>query len=119
MYSNQLSTVKVRFRILFIVVITLDYPLLQTLQDREKQGESVKVLELSNHYKWYSLIDAAVQQKKILFPVKKLKDSFLLHDELHHILYGFIVFEVEWAHVRGINYLNELQVQIATINLSS
>jgi hypothetical protein len=86
---------------------------------RKKKGESVKVLELSNHYKWYSLIDAAVQQKKILFPVKKLKDSFLLHDELHHILYGFIVFEVEWAHVRGINYLNELQVQIATINLSS
>ncbi|KAJ3677054.1 hypothetical protein LUZ60_002778 [Juncus effusus] len=59
--------------------------------------------------KWYSLIDAAVHQKKTLFPVKNLKNSFLLNDELHRTLYGFIVFEVEWNDVRGINYLNELQ----------
>lgn len=61
-------------------------------------------------YRWFSVIDAALYQKKALIPVKKLKDSFLLNKELHHTLYGFIVFEVEWAHVRGINYLNELQV---------
>jgi hypothetical protein len=30
-------------------------------------------------------------------------------------IYDFIVFEVEWFHFRGINYLNELQVQIDTI----
>jgi hypothetical protein len=29
--------------------------------------------------------------------------------------YDFIVFEVEWVHFRGINYLNELQVHITTI----
>ncbi|XP_010913391.1 uncharacterized protein [Elaeis guineensis] len=60
-------------------------------------------------YRWFSVIDAALYQKKALIPVKKLKDSFLLNKELHHTLYGFIVFEVEWAHVRGINYVNELQ----------
>lgn len=61
--------------------------------------------------RWYTVIDAAISQKKTLLPVKKLKESsFLLNKELHRTLYGFIVFEVEWAHVRGINYLNELQV---------
>lgn len=60
-------------------------------------------------YRWFSVIDAALYQKKALIPVKKLKDSFLLNKELHHTLYGFIVFEVEWTHVRGINYVNELQ----------
>lgn len=93
----------------FMVTKSRLSPFANTRGRRKKKGESVKELELSNQYKWYSLIDAAVHQNKILFPVKKLKDSFLLHDELHHILYGFIVFEVEWAHVRGINYCNELQ----------
>lgn len=31
---------------------------------------------------------------------------------LHEALHGFIVFEVSWKHVRGIKYLNELQVCI-------
>ncbi|KAJ0986504.1 hypothetical protein J5N97_004860 [Dioscorea zingiberensis] len=60
-------------------------------------------------YRWFSLIDAALYQEKAMLPVRKLKNSFLLNKELHHTLYGFIVFEVAWAHVRGINYLNELQ----------
>ncbi|KAJ1701523.1 hypothetical protein LUZ63_001302 [Rhynchospora breviuscula] len=93
----------------FMVTKSRLSPFANTRGRKKKNGESVKVLDLSNEYKWYTLIDAAVRQKKILFPVEKLKDSFLLHDELHHILYGFIVFEVEWAHVRGMNYLNELQ----------
>ncbi|WOL06656.1 hypothetical protein Cni_G15390 [Canna indica] len=59
--------------------------------------------------KWFSLIDAALSQKKKLLHVKKLKNSFLLNKELHCPVYGFIVFEVEWDHVRGINYINELQ----------
>ncbi|XP_078157556.1 G1/S-specific cyclin-E protein isoform X2 [Carex rostrata] len=59
--------------------------------------------------RWYSLIDAAMQQKGAFLPVEKLKDSRVLNKELHRTLYGFIVFEVEWANVRGINYLNELQ----------
>ncbi|KAJ4757128.1 G1/S-specific cyclin-E protein [Rhynchospora pubera] len=59
--------------------------------------------------RWYSLIDAAMQQKGALLPVEKLKDPRMLNKELHRTLYGFIVFEVEWANVRGINYLNELQ----------
>jgi hypothetical protein len=54
-----------------------------------------------------------MQQKGAAFlPVEKLKDARVLNKELHRTLYGFIVFEVEWANVRGINYLNELQVEI-------
>lgn len=63
-------------------------------------------------HRWFTLIDAATCQKRVLLPVKKLKESFFLNKELHHILYGFIIFEVAWNHVRGINYLNELQVLV-------
>lgn len=57
--------------------------------------------------RWYSLIDEAMREKK--FQVNKLKDARILNRELHQTLYGFIIFEVDWADVRGINYLNELQ----------
>ncbi|XWS75791.1 hypothetical protein CRYUN_Cryun01aG0122500 [Craigia yunnanensis] len=60
--------------------------------------------------KWFSLIDAAtLSKKRVLLPVKKLRTSLLLSSELHRTLYGFIVFEVTWSNVRGLNYLNELQ----------
>lgn len=42
--------------------------------------------------------------------MKNLRNSLFLSNELHRTLYGFIVFEVSWTNVRGINYLNELQV---------
>lgn len=61
--------------------------------------------------KWFPLIDAArLSQKRVLLPVKKLSKSLLSSSELQRTLYGFIVFEVAWTDVRGINYLNELQV---------
>lgn len=60
-------------------------------QQNNKKTDNVK--------KWYSLIDATTFSKKKL-PAKKLDETF----------YGFIVFEVEWANVRGISYFNELQV---------
>ncbi|KAM6572572.1 hypothetical protein CsatA_016652 [Cannabis sativa] len=60
--------------------------------------------------KWFRLIDAiTLSRKRVLLPVKKLHQSSLLSRELHRTLYGFIVFEVAWSNVRGINYLNELQ----------
>ncbi|KAL6912048.1 hypothetical protein ACP4OV_000853 [Aristida adscensionis] len=62
---------------------------------------------LNKSSRWYSLIDEAMREKKL--QVNKLKDSRLLNRELHQTLYGFIIFEVDWADVRGINYLNELQ----------
>ncbi|KAL5729821.1 hypothetical protein ACHQM5_002718 [Ranunculus cassubicifolius] len=59
---------------------------------------------------WFSLINAAaLSQKRALLPVKKLGNSMHFITELHRTLYGFIVFEVAWTDVRGINYLNELQ----------
>lgn len=61
--------------------------------------------------RWFSLIDAAtLSQKRALLPVKKLKYSLQLNRELHRTLFGLIIFEVSWDDVRGINYLNELQV---------
>lgn len=65
--------------------------------------------------KWFSLIDATTFSKKKL-PAKKLQSSLYLNKQLHKTLYGFIVFEVEWANVRGLNYLNELQVLLATVH---
>ncbi|XP_057956179.1 uncharacterized protein LOC131149598 [Malania oleifera] len=60
--------------------------------------------------RWFSLIDAAASsRKRALLPVKKLRKTLLFKSELHRTLYGFIVFEVVWDNVRGINYLNELQ----------
>ncbi|XP_062152251.1 uncharacterized protein LOC133860690 [Alnus glutinosa] len=60
--------------------------------------------------KWFSLIDATtLSRKRVLLPVKKLRNSLLFSSEVHRTLYGFIVFEVSWSDVRGINYLNELQ----------
>ncbi|KAL1221817.1 hypothetical protein V5N11_000093 [Cardamine amara subsp. amara] len=58
--------------------------------------------------KWFSVIDATTFSKKKI-PAKKLQSSLYLNKQLHKTLHGFIVFEVEWANVRGINYLNELQ----------
>ncbi|KAJ4907224.1 Uncharacterized protein Rs2_10882 [Raphanus sativus] len=58
--------------------------------------------------KWFSLIDATTFSKNKI-PAKKLPSSLYLKKQLHKTLYGFIVFEVEWDNVRGINYLNELQ----------
>ncbi|KAI4308385.1 hypothetical protein L6164_031466 [Bauhinia variegata] len=60
--------------------------------------------------KWFTVVDAAMLSKKrVLLPVKKLRNSLQVSSELHRTLYGFIVFEVAWADVRGINYFNELQ----------
>ncbi|KAL1821758.1 hypothetical protein ACET3Z_016627 [Daucus carota] len=63
-----------------------------------------------NLKKWFSVIDAAsLSKKRALLPVEKLRNSLILNSKLHRTLYGFIVFEVAWSDVRGINYLNELQ----------
>ncbi|PSS14357.1 Envelope glycoprotein like [Actinidia chinensis var. chinensis] len=60
--------------------------------------------------RWFSVIDATkLSRKRALLPVNKLKKSLILNSKLHGTLYGFIVFEVAWPDVRGINYLNELQ----------
>lgn len=71
--------------------------------------------ETKKFERWFNLIDSPnLSRKKVLVPVEKLRNSLLLDSKLHGILHGFIVFEVEWSNVRGINYLNELQVPLAT-----
>lgn len=78
-------------------------------RDRNKPAPP-NTTESKNIDKWFSLIDASTLSKgRVLLPVKNLKNSLLLNNELHRTLYGFIVFEVTWSNVRGINYLNELQ----------
>lgn len=53
-------------------------------------------------YRWLRLMDSSKLQEKYLHAVMNLSKS----------LHGFIVFEVAWKDVHGINYLNELQVSI-------
>lgn len=58
--------------------------------------------------RWLSM--STLSKKRVLLPVKKLRSSLVENSKLHRTLYGFIVFEVVWKDVRGVNYLNELQV---------
>jgi hypothetical protein len=61
--------------------------------------------------RWFTLVEAVMSpRKRVLLPVKNLRNSLQFSSELHRTLYGFIVFEVAWTDVRGINYFNELQV---------
>lgn len=74
-------------------------------------SSSSNTRKLRNFKKWFLLIDAlTLSRQRALLPVEKLKDSLIANSKLHRTLYGFIVFEVAWKDVRGINYLNELQV---------
>ncbi|KAG8364558.1 hypothetical protein BUALT_Bualt18G0009600 [Buddleja alternifolia] len=77
----------------------------------ELQGSSPSnTSRFGNVKKWFSLIEAVtLSRKRALLPVKKLRNSLIANSKLHRTLYGFIVFEVAWSDVRGINYLNELQ----------
>ncbi|KAK2388524.1 hypothetical protein P8452_26491 [Trifolium repens] len=60
--------------------------------------------------RWFTLVEAVMSpRKRVLLPVKNLRNSLQFSSELHRTLYGFIVFEVAWTDVRGINYFNELQ----------
>lgn len=79
-------------------------------RERKEGKKSCSRSGNSTSEKWFSLIDAAtLSRKRVLLPVKKLRNSLLSSGELHRTFSGFIVFEVSWSNVRGINYLNELQ----------
>ncbi|KAK1318766.1 hypothetical protein QJS10_CPB04g01214 [Acorus calamus] len=77
--------------------------LLRDLDTDSKMATSELLKSNSDKFKsfnkWFSVIKAVKWQEKSLFPVMDLSKA----------LHGFIVFEVEWKDVRGINYLNELQ----------
>lgn len=87
----------------------------ETDGNRIFSGSPISAPHLQNKpSRWYSLIDEAMREKKL--QVSKLKDARILNRELHQTLYGFIIFEVDWADVRGINYLNELQVLFINVD---
>ncbi|KAK8568898.1 hypothetical protein V6N12_007433 [Hibiscus sabdariffa] len=70
-----------------------------------KEDSSRSNAEVSNKFeRWMSSIHDKIFSRK-----NKLETSLLLCSELNRTLYGFIVFEVAWSNVRGINYYNELQ----------
>ncbi|XP_065873923.1 uncharacterized protein [Euphorbia lathyris] len=76
-------------------------------KDRSPDSSSSKSKKFE---RWFSLIEVAnLSPQRGLLPVKKLQNSLVLSSKLHRTLYGFIVFEVVWKNVQGINYLNELQ----------
>ncbi|KAK9281180.1 hypothetical protein L1049_004075 [Liquidambar formosana] len=66
---------------------------------RYKGSSNSSSHERKNLYKWLSGANINRWREKAPF-------SFL---DLRKVLHGFIVFEVAWKDVRGINYLNELQ----------
>ncbi|KAL8045447.1 hypothetical protein ABFX02_08G115200 [Erythranthe guttata] len=75
-----------------------------------KDSSSSNTSKLRNFKQWFSLIDALMlSRQRALLPVKKLRNSLIANSNLRRTLYGFIVFEVAWKDIRGINYLNELQ----------
>ncbi|XP_027343848.1 uncharacterized protein LOC113856284 isoform X2 [Abrus precatorius] len=83
---------------------------------RRERKEGTEVCSQSSTNKpkkfkrWFSFLDAVMlSRKRVLLPVKNLRNSLQFGSELHRTLYGFIVFEVVWKNVRGINYYNELQ----------
>ncbi|GMI66256.1 hypothetical protein like AT2G32970 [Hibiscus trionum] len=70
-----------------------------------KEASSRSNAKISNNVeRWLSCIHAEMLSRK-----KELETSLLLTSEVHRTLHGFIVFEVAWSNVRGINYYNELQ----------
>lgn len=78
-------------------------------RERKEEKEVSSQPSTSKFLRWFSLIEA-VKKKRMLLPVKNIRNSLQFSSELHRTLYGFIVFEVEWTDIRGINYFNELLV---------
>lgn len=86
-----------------------DRKTIENLSDLQTSSSS-NTSTLKNLKRWFSLMDAVtLSRKRALLPVKKLRNSLIANSKLHRTLFGFIVFEVSWRDVRGINYLNELQ----------
>ncbi|XP_051125767.1 uncharacterized protein LOC127247777 isoform X2 [Andrographis paniculata] len=77
----------------------------------ELQGSSAPGASLTPERKWFALTDAlTLSRHRALQPVHKLRNALIENSKLlHQTFSGFIVFEVTWNNVRGINYLNELQ----------
>ncbi|KAL5070771.1 hypothetical protein RYX36_021658 [Vicia faba] len=78
---------------------------------KKKEGKEVSSQpSISKPKKLFSVIEAvASSRKRVLLPKKNIRNSLQFSSELHRTLHGFIVFEVAWNNVRGINYFNELQ----------
>ncbi|MBA0730081.1 hypothetical protein Golax_022875, partial [Gossypium laxum] len=76
-----------------------------------KEASSKSNAKGSNNFeRWLPFLDAKTSSgKKVLPPINRLNTSLLLSSELNRTSYGFIVFEVTWSNVRGLNYYNELQ----------
>ncbi|KAL5065605.1 hypothetical protein RYX36_027342 [Vicia faba] len=78
---------------------------------KKKKGKEVSSQpSISKLKKLFSVIEAvASSRKRVLLPKKNIRNSLQFSSELHRTIHGFIVFEVAWNNVRGINYFNELQ----------
>lgn len=105
----QLMVTKSRLSPFAITKRMKDREMIRELSDLETSPSS-NSSNLRNFKEWCTLVDAVtLSRKRASVPVKKLRNSLIANSKLHRTLYGFIVFEVAWRDVRGINYLNELQ----------
>jgi hypothetical protein len=107
----------------YFVLQSRDSPFANTKSRRKRNGTEGNVVLsdrvsaphlLNKSSRWYSVIDEVMRKNKR--QVNKLKDSRILNMKLHQTLYGFIIFEVDWDNVRGINYSNELQVVYVNVH---
>lgn len=113
-WSNFLLGFVLEYKlIVFVYLQSRLSPFAYSKNRREKkEGKEVSSQPSTSKPKnLFSVIEAvASSRKRVLLPVKHIRNSLQLSSELHRTLHGFIVFEVAWNNVRGINYFNELQV---------
>ena len=100
--------------VLFIVVFALTQyrtspfknsrALLRRVSARYKDNSISSNDERKKLYRWVSVVNSQRWRAKAFFSLV----------DLHVALHGFIVFEVRWEDIRGINYISELQVWLAS-----
>lgn len=77
--------------------------LLRRVSARYKDNSISSNDERKKLYRWVTVVNSQRWRAKAFFSLV----------DLHVALHGFIVFEVRWEDIRGINYFSELQVWLA------
>ncbi|XP_057534788.1 uncharacterized protein LOC130813084 [Amaranthus tricolor] len=77
--------------------------LLRRVSARYKDNSISSNDERKKLYRWVSVVNSQRWRAKAFFSLV----------DLHVALHGFIVFEVRWEDIRGINYISELQTDIS------
>ncbi|XP_056684464.1 uncharacterized protein [Spinacia oleracea] len=77
--------------------------LLRRVSARYKDNSISSNAERKKLYRWVSVVNSQRRRARAFFSLV----------DLHVALHGFIVFEVYWKDIRGINYFSELQTDVS------